>query len=150
MNYNFTHTLNMDSEELATQSGFDGSCDYVPDMMYRSVVSGILERMNDIQDTHIWAQVSSFCNILGSELLRIQQGIRLDPLYVDIDDDEAYFEWIFDDFRFRFSFRHDPKDSYWFRISLDPDGSSSRFRGDFNTGFTPAVRFALNYIERCA
>lgn len=147
---NFTYTLDMDSDELAIQPGCDGACINIPDTMYKSVVSGICEHIDDIHDSEIRMQVRRFCSILSAGLLRFQPGIRLDPMYVDIGDDEAYFEWIFDNFRFGFSFHHDLRESYWFQVSLDSNGNSSRFRGDFNAGFVPAVRFALDYIGRNA
>lgn len=126
--------------------GCNGSCLYIPDTTYKNVVSAICGSIPSIADTDIRNQVSGFCSTLSHGLMGLQPGIDVDPMYSEILDDEAYFEWIFDNFRFGFSFLHEPADSYWFLVARDPTEGSTRFEGDFKAGYLPAVMYALSYI----
>lgn len=132
------------------QPGCNGSCLYIPDTTYKAVVSKICESLPSISDPDIRTQVGGFCSTLSQGLAGLQPGIDVSAMYSEILDDEAYFEWIFDNFRFGFSFQHDPSDSYWFMVAKDPAEGSIRFEGDFRAGYLPAVGYALSYIGRNA
>ncbi len=141
----FTHTIDSVSDGLL-QVGCTGSCDYIMDTTYRAVVSGICEQVPNIIDYRIEAQVKGFCSTLSEGLSKLQPGIRMDAMYAEILEDEAYFEWAFDNFRFGYSFRGDLSESYWFMVAKDPDEGSIRFKGDFRAGYLPAIKYTLSYI----
>lgn len=75
-----------------------------PDATYKAVVSKIYESLPSIPDPDIRTQVGGFCSTLSQGLAGLQPGIDVSAMYSEILDDEAYFEWIFDNFRFGFSF----------------------------------------------
>lgn len=143
----FTFTVVPDPYDSMVQPGCNGACIYIPDTTYKSVVSGICSRIEDIKDVEIRMQVSGFCSALSGGLMELQPGIDVSPMYVEIQDDEAYLEWIFDNFRFGFSFHHNISESYWFLVAKDSRESSRRFRGDFNAGFVEPVKYVLDYIR---
>ena len=103
--------------------------------------------MADIRDPEIALQIHGFCGVLNDELMRFQLGMMIDTMYVEVREDEAYLEWIFDNFRFGFSFHHDVGESYWFLVERDPTESSRRYKGDFKAGFVEPVRYVLDYIR---
>lgn len=119
----------------------------IPYSIHDAVVSGIRKHVVDIHDETIRTQVCDFCNALDSELTEFRSEVDSGSVYVDVREDEAYFEWIFDDFRFGFSFHHDMLDSYWFLVAKDRAESSIRFKGDFNAGFAGPIRYVLDYIR---
>ena len=119
----------------------------IQDTMHDTVISGIRKHVVDIHDETIRTQVCDFCNALDSELTEFRSEVDSGSVYVDVREDEAYFEWIFDDFRFGFSFHHDMLDSYWFLVAKDRAESSIRFKGDFNAGFAGPIRYVLDYIR---
>ena len=144
----FSFTVRPDPYDALIQPGCSGACIYIPDTAYKELVSRICVRIGDVADTEIRMQVRGFCSALSAELVGFQPGIAIEPMFVDVRDDETYLEWMFDNFRFGFSFRHDIADSYWFLVAKDPREGSRRFRGDFKAGFIQPVRYALDYI-RC-
>ena len=139
-----------DPYDAQVKPGCNGSCLYIPDTTYKAVVSGICGSLPSIVDPDIRSQVSGFCSTLSHGLVGFQPGIDVSAMYSEILEDEAYFEWIFDNFRFGFSFAHDSADSYWFMVAKDPTEGSVRFEGDFRAGYLPAVSYALSYIGRNA
>ncbi len=143
----FEFTVTPDPYDSIVQPGCNGACIYIPDTTYKSVVSEICARIEDIQDVEIGMQVRGFCSALSAGLVKLQPGIDVSPMYVEIQDDEAYLEWIFDNFRFGFSFHHNGTDSYWFLVARDSRESSRRFRGDFNAGFARPVKYVLDYVR---
>lgn len=132
------------------QPGCGSACICIPDVSYRAVVSSICERVDSISDDEIRVQVVGFCNALSEGLSRLPPGINVGPMFADIDEEESYFEWMFDDLRFGFSFKHDPADSYWFLVSLEQDGNSTRFTRDFRAGYVQTVEHVLNHLQRNA
>lgn len=145
--WGFSPTVVPDPYDGVVQPGCGGACIYIPDTTYKAVVSGICGKIERIRDIEIRMQVCGFCSTLSTGLTRLQPGLDLSPMYTELLEDEAYFEWIFDNFRFGFSFRHDSADSYWFLVAKDPRETSRRFRGDFNAGFLPPVEYVLEYIR---
>ena len=125
----------------------DDSTSSIKGPTHSLVISGMIGTLPSIADTGIRDQVVGFCEALDRGLADSEHGIDANPMYSDILDDEAYYEWIFDDFRFGFSFRHDPSDSYWFLVSRDPAEGSVRSEGDFSTGYPTVVGRVLSHIE---
>ena len=133
-------------KDAIVQPGRNCSCISISDTTYKAVVSSICEHIPEIKDTEIRIQAIGFCSALSAGLARLQPGIDMDPMFVEIGDDESYFEWMFDNFRFGYSLKHDISDSYWFLVAKDTETTSRRFKGDFKTGFAPSVDYTLNYI----
>lgn len=70
-------------------------------------------------------------------------------MFVDIIEGEAYFEWIIDDYRFGFSFRHDPSDSFRFLVWRDPAEVTDHMKGDFISGYRSVVNLTPERIQAC-
>ena len=79
------------------------SCLYVPINASR-VTSKICEDISNIGDFAVSEQVMAFCDSLSQYLLYNNVTAELPEMYSSINEDEAYFEWIFDQFRFGFLF----------------------------------------------
>lgn len=111
-------------------------------------MSDMREHIGLIPDSEVKAQAEAFCDALSEGIVRLRPEICISPMFADIDDEEAYFEWIFDDFRFGFSFRHESAESCWFLVSLGQDGDVERSSGDFEAGAASVVEYVLNHIAR--
>ncbi len=143
----FTFGIRPDPYDAVVQAGCNGACLYIPDTGYKAVLSKICGSLDSISKPDIRSQVSGFCSTLSHGLIGLEPGIDIGVMYSEIQEDEAYFEWIFDNFRLGYSFLSAPSDSYWFLVSKDPDGDTKRFEGDFRAGYLPAVQYSLSYIR---
>ncbi len=75
------------------------------------------EDINSIDDATIKSQATSFCELMSQYIQYTGVTFSLPEMYFTQEDDEAYFEWIFDQFRFGFVFAANPNESGWFQLS---------------------------------
>lgn len=143
----FSFTVRPDPNDAMVQPGCAGACIYIPDTTYKNVVNSLCSNIPRIEDYEIKTQVMGFCSALSVGLANIQPGIKMDQMYIEICEDEAYAEWIFDNFRFGYSFHHNMDDSFWFMIAKDSDNETTRFKGDFKAGYAPVIDYSLRYIR---
>ncbi|MDO5853913.1 MAG: hypothetical protein Q4Q62_07755 [Thermoplasmata archaeon] len=105
--------------------------------------------ISDIKEPTVRMQVSAFCEAMC--MFMVSKGIgNLDalPMYPELEDDEAYYEWVFDYFRFGFCFLEDPEKSRWFVSEFTEDRVlKSNFMGKFDPGYGETVEYVMNYVR---
>jgi len=119
-----------------------GSCKYVP-YNNSKFVKKIHENIMTIENSNVRDQVICFCNDISQYLYYSKVGY-LPNFHFSFDEDDAYFEWIFENFRFGFLFCVDSKDSGWCMVSKSDDGSYERYEGRYRGKET--ITFVFKYI----
>lgn len=117
------------------------SCLYVP-AMNSGVLMDLCNDIKQIDDPEVRMQAANFCDALSDYISR-NDVMALPSLYFSLDEGDAFFEWIFDSFRFGFLFRNKPEESGWYLITK-VGGKIKRFRSRFKGKET--VEYIFDYI----
>lgn len=66
------------------------------------VIDSLIKNIDQLSNDSVRLQVTLFCSTLNQYI----RDLHIDsaPMFVDMDGEDVYFEWIFKDFRFGFFF----------------------------------------------
>ncbi len=121
------------------------ACLYVPSQ-YNNLSSKMCDDIRTIEDPKVREQSMGFCNTLCQSIYHFNKTSLpndLPQMYFSDDDGDAFFEWIFDNFRFGFLFCQDDDESGWYLLSKS-DGKITRFRSKYRGRET--IDYILTYI----
>ena len=110
------------------------------------VVMELLKAIPHIGNQRVMYQVIRFCAALDSNIGRLH--VPALPMYIEMDDEDVYLEWIFERFRFGFYFFPDDSESTWGMTVENPDGTISEFGGKFAGRFDEVAGYVIDYAER--
>ena len=116
-------------------------CLYVP-FNNKELSAKLCNDIQTIKDPIVRRQAMDFCDLICNYLYR-HESVKLPNLFFSMDDGDAFFEWIFDNFRFGFLFCKEPKDSGWYLVSKvneTVERFSSSYRGK------DTIDYIFNYI----
>lgn len=122
------------------------NCLYVPSGT-QEVIKKLHSGMLGIQTESLRCQVEAFCSCLSSALVKYGIESPLPVFFQTSEDDEFYLEWIFDYYRFGFDFYDDERDSAWFVVMKQRDGTF-RFHSHFDGDYRKAIDYALTVIGK--
>lgn len=117
-------------------------CLYVP-AMNSGVLMDLCNDIKQIDDPEVRMQATNFCDALSDYISR-NDVMALPSLYFSLDEGDAFFEWIFDSFRFGFLFSSNPEESGWYLVTK-AGGRNERFRSTFKGRET--MEYVFNYIR---
>lgn len=110
------------------------------------VTKKLLSDISEIHSVSLKHQAEAFYAYLSAGIHEHGLLSALPVFYTVMEDDEFYLEWIFDRCRFGFDFYENERDSGWFMVMEQIDGTS-RFHSRFNGDYHKAVEYALFVIE---
>lgn len=122
------------------------SCLYVPSGA-QEVIKKLHSDMPKIHTDSLRRQVEAFCSCLSSALANYRIESPLPVFFQSSEDDEFYLEWIFDYYRFGFDFYDDERDSAWFVVMKQANGTF-RFNSHFDGDYRKAIDYALSVIGK--
>ena len=131
--------------DMTCTSACSRSCLYVPSTN-SEVLMGICDDIKQIDDPVVRMQATAFCDALSGYIGR-HDVPALPELYFSLDEGDAFFEWIFDNFRFEFLFCKNPEESGWYMITK-VSGKVERIRSTFNGKGT--IEYIFSYIGASA
>ena len=83
------------------------------------VIDSLIKNIDQLSNDSVRSQVTLFCSTLNQYI----KDLHIDsaPMFVDMDGEDVYFEWIFKDFRFGFFFFANNEDSAWGLTTLNSE-----------------------------
>ncbi len=106
------------------------------------IMMDLCNDIKQINDPRVRMQATNFCDAL-SDCISRNDVVALPSLSFSLDEGDAFFEWVFDSFRFGFLFSDNPEESGWYLVTK-AGGRNERFRSTFKGKET--VKYIFNYI----
>ncbi len=108
-----------------------------------SILMDLCNDIKQIDDPGVRMQATNFYDAL-SDCISRNDEMALPSLCLSLDEGDAFFEWVFDSFRFGFLFSGNPEESGWYLVTK-AGGRNERFRSTFKGRET--MEYVFNYIR---